>query len=75
MAVGAKDHIDQMLVKRYASEQTNNPEDSNYLGITRDRYWEIMGDVATVQASMIKAANVIKKGLSPKQNKQAQNKA
>jgi len=62
MGVGAKDYIDQMLVKRYAKEKANNPEDANIMAITNDRYWEIMKDVAQVHHTMAKVANFAKKG-------------
>ncbi len=61
MAVGARDYIDQMLVKRYAKEHANNPEDATTLAISRERYWEIMRDVAQVHLSMVKATTFIKK--------------
>ncbi len=73
MAVGAKDYIDQMLVKKYAKESVDNPEHAEGMKITGERYWEIMKDIAQVHMSMIKAASTIKKGLSNKN--QAKSKA
>ncbi len=64
MAVGARDYIDQMLVKRYAKENVNNPEDATSMNITKERYWEIMKDIAQVHMAMVKVANTLKKGLS-----------
>ena len=75
MAVGAQDYIDQMLVKRYAKEQANNLEDAQTLALTRDRYWEIMKDVAQVHQTMIKVATIAKKTLSNKGMKEAKSQA
>jgi len=64
MTVGARDYIDQMLVKKYAKEQANNLEDAQKLSITNERYWEIMKDVAQVQMAIIKVANLAKKTIN-----------
>jgi|GEM_PF-6287941 len=61
MAVGAKDYIDQMLVKRYAKEQTTNPEDAQILKMSSDKYWEIMKEVAQVHKTMVQVATAAKK--------------
>lgn len=74
MPLGAQDHIDQMLVKRYAKEQTNNPEDAQTLNITRDRYWEIMKDVAQVHMTMVKVATVAKNAVQGKEMKPSENR-
>ena len=64
MGVGARDKIDRMLVQRYSKEKVNNPEDATVLAITRDRYWEIMKDVAQVHMAMVKATTIVKKGIA-----------
>jgi hypothetical protein len=63
MAVGAKDYIDQMLVKRYAKEKVNNPEDVAKLAISSDRYWEIQRDVAQVQMTLVKMSHFVNKAM------------
>lgn len=63
MAVGARDHIDQALVRRYAKEKANNPEDATKLAITSDRYWEIQKDVAQVHMTLVKMSTFVKKTL------------
>jgi hypothetical protein len=61
MSVGARDYIDQMLVKRYAKEKVNNPEDAAKMVISSDRYWEIQRDVAQVQMTLVKMSNFVNK--------------
>ncbi len=75
MAVGANDHIDKMLVQRYAREQANNLEDAQTLSITSDRYWEIMKDVGQVHMAMIKVKNLAQKALEPNKMKASKNLA
>lgn len=54
MAIGAKDHIDKLLVEKYASRQVNNIEnDVSKLAIPPERYWEIMNDYAQVQRAVL----------------------
>jgi hypothetical protein len=61
MAVGARDQIDQALVRRYAKEKANNPEDAVKLAISSDRYWEIQRDVAQVHMALIKVSTLVNK--------------
>lgn len=72
MAIGARDHIDQALVRRYAKEKTNNPEDAVKLAISSDRYWEIQRDVAQVHMALIKVSTLVNKTLSPNKTKAVQ---
>jgi hypothetical protein len=72
MAVGAKDYIDQMLVKKYSKEQTNNMDEAANLVISKDRYWEIMREMAKVQMTMIQVSSVIKSRLAGGEKKAQQ---
>ena len=51
MAVGAKDYIDQLLVKKYADEKVDN-HDSLESMVDPNKMLEAMNDVAMVQRNM-----------------------
>ena len=51
MAVGARDVIDKLLVKKYANEQVDNHNDITSM-IDPNKMLEAMNDVATVQRNM-----------------------
>ncbi len=51
MAVGARDIIDQLLVKKYANEQVDNHTDITSM-IDPNKMMEAMNDVASVQRNM-----------------------
>lgn len=51
MAVGARDYIDQLLVKKYADEKVDN-HDSLESMINPEKMLEAMNDVAMIQRNM-----------------------
>ena len=51
MAVGARDYIDQLLVKKYADEKVDNHEAMESM-VDPNKMLEAMNDVATVQRNM-----------------------
>ena len=51
MAVGARDYIDQLLVKKYADEKVDN-HDALESMIDPNKMLEVMNDVAAVQRNM-----------------------
>ena len=51
MAVGARDYIDQLLVKKYADEKVDN-HDALESMVDPDKMLAAMNDVATVQRNM-----------------------
>ncbi len=51
MAVGARDYIDKLLVKKYADEKVDNHEAMESM-IDPNRMLEAMNDVAAVQKNM-----------------------
>ena len=51
MAVGARDYIDKLLVKKYADEKVDN-HDAMESMINPDKMLETMNDVATMQRNM-----------------------
>lgn len=52
MAVGARDEIDQLLVKKYASEKVDNHENAPSL-VEADKMLEAMNDYANVHRQML----------------------
>jgi len=52
MAVGARDYIDKLLVKKYADEKVNNIDALESM-IDPDKMLEAMNDVAAVQRNML----------------------
>ena len=51
MAVGARDYIDKLLVKKYADEKVNN-HDALESMIDPNKMLEVMNDIAMVQRNM-----------------------
>ena len=51
MAVGARDYIDQLLVKKYADEKVDN-HDSMESMVDPQKMLEAMNDVAMIQRNM-----------------------
>lgn len=51
MAVGARDYIDKLLVKKYADEKVDN-HDSMESMVDPDKMLDAMNDVATIQRNM-----------------------
>lgn len=51
MAVGARDYIDKLLVKKYADEQVDN-HDTVHLVVDPQKMLEAMDDVASIQRNM-----------------------
>ena len=51
MAIGAKDYIDKLLVKKYAEEKVDN-HDSLESMVDPNKMLETMNDVAMVQRNM-----------------------
>ena len=57
MAVGAKDKIDKLLVKKYAKEKVDNHDFSAASMIDPDKMLEAMNDYAAVQRNMFILSN------------------
>lgn len=51
MAVGARDYIDKLLVKKYADEKVDNHESLESM-VDPDKMLDAMNDVATIQRNM-----------------------
>ena len=51
MAVGARDYIDKLLVKKYADEKVDN-HDSMELMVDPQKMLEVMNDIASIQRNM-----------------------
>ena len=51
MAIGAKDYIDQLLVKKYADEKVDN-HDAMESMVDPNKMLEAMNDVAMIQRNM-----------------------
>ena len=51
MAVGARDYIDKLLVKKYANEKVDNHEALESM-VDPEKMLEVMNDVAAVQRNM-----------------------
>lgn len=51
MAIGARDYIDRLLVKKYANEQVDN-HDSIEKVVDAEKMLEVMNDVAALQRNM-----------------------
>jgi len=56
MAVGAKDYIDKLLVKKYSKQQVDN-HDAVESMIDPDKMLETMNDYAAVQRGMLALSN------------------
>jgi len=53
MAVGAKDRIDQLLVKKYAKEQVDNHDLGVSSMVDPEKMMEAMNDYAAIQRNML----------------------
>lgn len=51
MAIGARDYIDKLLVKKYADEKVDN-HDAMESMIDANKMLEVMNDVAIIQRNM-----------------------
>lgn len=51
MAVGPKDHIDKLLVKKYSKEQVDNHSDMTSM-IDPEKMMEVMNDYAMMHKNM-----------------------
>ena len=51
MAIGARDYIDKLLVKKYADEKVDN-HDAMESMVDPNKMLEAMNDVATIQRNM-----------------------
>ena len=51
MAVGARDYIDKLLVKKYADEKVDNHDSMDSM-VNPEKMLEVMNDVATIQRNM-----------------------
>ena len=56
MAIGARDYIDQLLVKKYADEKVDN-HDALESMIDPNKMLEVMNDVAMIQRNMFALSN------------------
>lgn len=52
MAIGARDHLDQLLVKKYASLKVDNPVIESSM-IDPNKMYDAMNDYANMQRSML----------------------
>lgn len=52
MAVGARDYIDKLLVKKYADEKVDNHENSIESMVDPQKMLDAMNDVANIQKNM-----------------------
>ena len=52
MAVGARDYIDKLLVKKYADEQVDNHDGGIERMVDPQKMLEAMNDVANIQRNM-----------------------
>ena len=59
MAVGARDYIDKLLVKKYANEKVDNHDEYTSM-VNPDKMLEAMNDVAAVQRNMFALSQKLK---------------
>lgn len=57
MSVGAKDRIDQLLVKKYAKEQVDNHENGIQSMVDPEKMMEALNDYAAIQRNMLIMSN------------------
>ena len=57
MAIGARDRIDQLLVKKYAKEQVDNHDYTAQSMVDPIKMMEAMNDYASVQRNMLAISN------------------
>ena len=56
MAVGARDYIDKLLVKKYSKQQVDNHEPIESM-VDPEKMMETMNDFASIQRSMFNLSN------------------
>lgn len=59
MAVGARDYIDKLLVKKYADEKVDNHEAMESM-IDPNKMLDVMNDVAMIQRNMFALSQRLK---------------
>lgn len=59
MAIGAKDRIDQLLVKKYAQQQVDNHELGVASMVSPEKMMDAMNDYATVHRNIMFMSNRI----------------
>ena len=59
MAIGAKDRIDKLLVKKYAEKQVDNHDLMSNSMVNPEKIMEAMNDYATVHRNMMLVSNKI----------------
>jgi len=57
MAVGAKDYIDKLLVKKYSTEKVDNHDNLIESMVDPNKMMETMNDLAMVQRNMLALSN------------------
>ena len=60
MAIGAKDYIDKLLVKKYAKEQVDN-HDAIESMVDPEKMLETMNDYACIQKNMLTLSQTLSK--------------
>lgn len=56
MALGAKDQIDQMLVRKYAKERVDNTDHAQIMAMSAQKYWQLTQELAQVQRAMLQVS-------------------
>ena len=59
MAVGPRDYIDQLLVKKYASEKVDNPDITSM--VEPEKMLNAMGDFSNMRRNMMMLNNQLNK--------------
>lgn len=59
MSIGAKDKIDQLLVKKYAKQQVDNHDMINTSMVSAEKMMEAMNDYAAVHMNVMFMSNKI----------------
>lgn len=72
MAVGPRDYIDQLLVKKYADEKVDNPEIASL--VDADKMLEAMDDYSDMSRNMMILNNKLKNICAQLNEKAAQYK-
>lgn len=57
MAIGAKDYIDKLLVKKYSTEKVDNHENLIESMVDPEKMMDTMNDLAAVQRNMLALSN------------------
>ncbi len=61
MSIGAKDQIDQMLVRKYSEKRMDNAEDSQIMAMSAEQYWKTAKELAELQRGMVQVCAYLKK--------------